>query len=558
MSQNAPSAGQIIADHWRELKTVVLKWLAVIGGAGLGISTLLIFISARESHERVWIIVPGLMLLIISWTVIQRDQLQIAAHLMFAGLGLLIISGALVGVGVYSASYQGFIVLIMLSSVLYNPRITIITTTIAIGYGGVLVVLAGETSPDSPLSPVYAWVTQCVLFCVAASFMIAIRTATQKIISQIEQDRTFYQTIISDQTEYIVRWKPDGTRTFVNDAYCRYFELTPEEAIGTSFVPLIAEEHRPYFYAKLERLTPNHPVEIHQQQVINPDGTLDWQQWTDRAVFDRQGNLTEYQSVGRDITHLMELEQNRLDLKMSRRRERFLRDFLNMISHDLKTPLTIIENNLYLIRHTSESPAVEKHANRIERQIDHLTVMINDILTSARLENVEYLDMEPVELRAILDEARQSLVDACELKHIDLTIVEPLPPIALRGDEKYLKRAFINLLENAIKYSPRESIVKIAGSSDGEQRATITITDSGMGIDAEDLPHIFERFYRAKNVREIERGTGLGLAIVSRVIELHGGNIAVDSIPGNGSTFTVKLPLYQKKNAVPVSAQADL
>ena len=554
MSQNAP---QILADHWRELKFAVLQWLVLIGGAGLILLSMLIYMSAQEGSEHVIIIVPALFLVTLSWFIIQKGHVQIASHLMFGGLTSLILVGALVGTGVYSASYQGFIVLIMLSSMLYNPRLTVITTFVAVVYGGILVLLVDETPPYPSISPIYTWITQCLLFIITASFMIAIRTSTQKIIRQIEQDRRIYQTIISDQTEYIVRWKPDGTRTFVNDAYCRFFGLPLDEALGTGFFDLISKQDRARVQAKINRISANNPVQIDQHEVIRPDGSIGWQQWTDRGIFDSQGNLTEYQSVGRDITHLMELEQNRLELELSRRRERFLRDFLNMISHDLKTPLTIMENNLYLIRHTNTSPTVKKHADRIERQIEHLTIMINDILTSARLENVEQLDLASVELWELLDTIHQSLHDVCELKQVMVKLIQPLPNIALRGDEKYLKRAFINLLENAIKYSPPKSIVEIHGSSDGQQQATISIKDSGMGIDEDDLPHIFERFYRAKNARDIERGTGLGLAIVDRVVELHGGTISVKSTPGRGSTFIVKLPLYQKKNVAVLSAQAD-
>ncbi|MCI0713431.1 MAG: PAS domain-containing sensor histidine kinase [Chloroflexi bacterium] len=562
MAQNMEPDTQTSGDPWQILKKSIMYWALLLSGVSIGLLILIAYVLLPQDRDRLFILELQLLVITIVSFFFRAGHYDIANHLFIGGFGVALLIGPITGTGIYTVSYIAHILLILLSTILYTPRMTIVVTTVSIVYGGVLVALADAGQVDTPenatLSPFATWISLAAIFAVAANLLIQVRKTTERMIELIAKDRTFYQTIISDQSEFIVRWKLDGRRTFVNDAYCRYFNLTPQEAIGTNFMNLIAEKDRARVQAKISRISFDNPVEIDQHEVINPDGSPGWQQWTDRGIFDSERNLTEYQSVGRDITPLMILEQHQLDLEMSTRREKFLRDFLNMISHDLKTPLTIMENNLYLIRHISESPAVEKHANRIERQIDHLTVMINDILTTARLDYVEYLDMESVDLKQILDEARQSLADTCELKHIDLKIVEPLPPIAVRGDEKYLKRAFVNLFENAIKYSPRNSAVTITGSSDGEQRATITITDSGMGIDAEDLPHIFERFYRAKNVRDVERGTGLGLAIVNRVIELHGGSIAVESMPGTGSTFTLKLPLYQGKSVVRVSAQADL
>ncbi|RPI96872.1 MAG: PAS domain S-box protein, partial [Chloroflexi bacterium] len=116
------------------------------------------------------------------------------------------------------------------------------------------------------------------------------------------ESETRYRAIVEDQTELVVRWKPDGTRTFVNDAYCRFFEQTREALIGVDFYSLVVEEDRQQIREKLARLTPAAPLEIDIHRVIKPDGSIGWQEWVDRGLFDESGHLTELQSVGRDIT----------------------------------------------------------------------------------------------------------------------------------------------------------------------------------------------------------------------------------------------------------------
>ncbi len=121
-------------------------------------------------------------------------------------------------------------------------------------------------------------------------------------LESLRKSERRYHSVVEDQTELIVRWWPDGIRTFVNDSYCRYFDQTREQLIGTSFFPLIAPEDLERIKKKLSGLTPQHPVVTTEYRVIAPSGEARWHQWTDRAFFDDKGQVIEYQSVGRDIT----------------------------------------------------------------------------------------------------------------------------------------------------------------------------------------------------------------------------------------------------------------
>jgi PAS domain S-box-containing protein/putative nucleotidyltransferase with HDIG domain len=151
---------------------------------------------------------------------------------------------------------------------------------------------------------------------------VKLQTNLEKLNEELEQrvqERTEelrksaerFRAVIENQTEFIVRWKFNGIRTFVNDAYCRYFGLTPEGAIGTSFLPLITDEDRPTVEMKLNRLMSgevNFETEIHR--VLKPDGGIGWQEWTDQAIRNEFGQVVEFQSVGRDITERKQAEEN--------------------------------------------------------------------------------------------------------------------------------------------------------------------------------------------------------------------------------------------------------
>lgn len=167
-----------------------------------------------------------------------------------------------------------------------------------------------------------------------------------------------YRAVVENQTEFIVRWKPDGRRTFANEAYCRYFGLTQEQALSSGFLPLVAEEDRHAVEEKIFRLTSGSvksETEIHR--VIKPDGTVGWQEWTDHAIFDEEGTLIEFQSVGRDITQRKQDEEIILDqLSFDLLITRLLTDFATCSYKEVDSK---IENALEEIANFFESEYVD-------------------------------------------------------------------------------------------------------------------------------------------------------------------------------------------------------
>jgi signal transduction histidine kinase len=225
---------------------------------------------------------------------------------------------------------------------------------------------------------------------------------------------------------------------------------------------------------------------------------------------------------------------------------------LAAISHDLRTPLTSIRALAQLLqRRLSREPEVSpdeiaERLGRIEEQTNLMARMIDDLLDVARLEAGRPLELrrERCDLVALAEQTVADVQRTTERHR--LRLLADGGEVVGEVDCARLERVLLNLLTNAVKYSPDGGDVEVtvrreAGPS-GEV-AVLAVRDSGIGIPPDDLPRIFERFYRASNVGESLRGTGLGLAAVQQIVEQHGGEIGTESAVGVGTTFTVRLPL---------------
>jgi two-component system OmpR family sensor kinase len=220
------------------------------------------------------------------------------------------------------------------------------------------------------------------------------------------------------------------------------------------------------------------------------------------------------------------------------RQKRFMAD----VSHELRTPLTVIKGNVGLLRMMKEPD--EESLTSIETEVDRLTRMVGDLLLLAQAEAGKLeLNLQPVELDTVLLEVlQQAKILAGNRITLKLTEIDQIQVI---GDRDRLKQVFINLLANAVKYTPQGGIVFVAIKKVGEQVQTV-IEDTGPGIPAKDLPHIFERFYRGDKARTRSSdgsSFGLGLSIAYWIIKNHNGRIEVKSKEGSGTTFSIWLPL---------------
>ena len=225
--------------------------------------------------------------------------------------------------------------------------------------------------------------------------------------------------------------------------------------------------------------------------------------------------------------------------------QRFLAD----VSHELRTPLTVIKGNADLMRRMQK---VDKESlDNIEDEADRLTRLVGDLLLEAQAESGKLpLHFAPVELDTLLLEVfKEMRVLARERVQLKLPEIDQ---IVINGDRDRLKQVLINLVSNAIKYTPQGGEVFLSLGKVVDN-ARLIVRDTGLGIPSEDLPHIFERFYRAEKSRSRSKvgGFGLGLSIAYWIVNHHGGQIEVDSAEGNGTTFCIYLPLIKAAEPSP-------
>jgi two-component system, OmpR family, sensor kinase len=220
------------------------------------------------------------------------------------------------------------------------------------------------------------------------------------------------------------------------------------------------------------------------------------------------------------------------------------RRFMADVGHELRTPLTVIKGNVGLMRRMGQTD--EESLAGIENEVDRLTRLVGDLLLLAQAESGKLpLDKRLVELDTLLLEVMQQ-VRVLARDRLQLKLGE-IDQILVCGDKDRLKQVMVNLIGNAISYTPLGGEV-VVGVSKSENLARLTISDTGPGIPAEDLPHIFERFYRAEKSRTRSRdgkGFGLGLSIAYWIVNNHGGKIEVNSRVGEGTSFCVWLPLAE-------------
>jgi len=216
------------------------------------------------------------------------------------------------------------------------------------------------------------------------------------------------------------------------------------------------------------------------------------------------------------------------------------------VSHELRTPLTVIKGNVDLMRRMKRLD--EESLMSIDHEAGRLTRLVGGLLLLAQAESGKLaLSMKQVELDLLLTEVFQEMsILAGNRVRVHLNEIDQ---VYVTGDRDRLKQVFINLVANAIQYTPQGGEVFLSLEKIGEQ-ARIICRDTGPGIPAEDLPHIFERFYRAEKSRTRGRttGFGLGLSIANWIVERHGGRIEVDSKEGKGTTFAIWLPVLKKTN----------
>lgn len=236
-------------------------------------------------------------------------------------------------------------------------------------------------------------------------------------------------------------------------------------------------------------------------------------------------------------------EQDRLYFKSL---DNMKNEFIRMATHDLRNPLNIITGYADLLKEVTvpenDQYMMERAIEGIESSVEKMRLLVTDLLDLIQVEMRTELSLEPVRLAKFLEDCLSGFYLVAESKQVTLSYHPPEEDLTITVDSNRMERVIDNLVSNAIKYTPSGGEIDVAAHADNGS-VVIEISDNGLGIPAEDIPRLFDAFYRVKLESHWQQeGTGLGLSVVKAVVEQHGGAIAVASELGRGSTFTVQLP----------------
>ena len=348
-------------------------------------------------------------------------------------------------------------------------------------------------------------------------------------IHTISRQRNEQKAVLSGMAEAVLAVDNEQKLITLNSSAAEMIGVDISHAKGRTLQEIIRNPALQHFITN--SLASNKPIE--DNITLHKDSSESILQARSNALQDEQGQKIGVLVVLNDITRLRRLEQVR-------------RDFVANVSHELKTPITSIKGFVEtLLEGAIKKPdQAKRFLGIIAGQTDRMDAIIDDLLALSRIEQ-QTEKTEVVLENGCIKDVLKAAIELCrnnaQAKQIEIEL-RCADDIATNINMPLLEQAVINLLDNAIKYSPSSSKIEVTAAQADEQ-ISITVTDFGCGIDKESLPRLFERFFRVDKARSRKLGgTGLGLAIVKHIVQAHNGSVAVESSPGKGSKFTIELP----------------
>jgi PAS domain S-box-containing protein len=377
-------------------------------------------------------------------------------------------------------------------------------------------------------------------------------TEQEKVLARSRRDEGRYRLLAENIGDVITRVKMDGSSKYISPAIQQLLGWTFEEMSGQSTDYVHPEDRHLVLKAISEAVKTGTPTRLEHRAVHRKGHTI-WVECTFKALKDENGQVDDVVVVIRDMTQRKLLEDEVIEAKeRAEKAAQAKSEFLANMSHELRTPLTSVIGFSGLLQGSEALPPEERtYVERIATASEALLGVINDILDYSKLEaNAIEMDPEPFQVAALVDGAAAIIEGQCQAKGLSLKVVaDAAMPEVLTGDAGRLRQVMLNFLSNAVKFTGKGGVTLRVGGApdpDGRWRLRVAVTDTGIGIPAEKIEVLFERFSQADaSTTRVYGGTGLGLAISRRLIEIMGGEIGVDSKPGEGATFWFETPLAQ-------------
>jgi len=373
--------------------------------------------------------------------------------------------------------------------------------------------------------------------------------------AKLRQERDLLRTLIDSTPDYIFLKDADGRFILTNIAHAKAAGIhEPDDLIGKTAFDVFSTELATQFHADdLHIMQSGKPLVNAERETVDAQGQRKMVLTTKIPWVDKDGNVLGLVGISRDVTERKQLENQTLRLLAEQERVEVLQRFLTDMSHDFRTPLSIINSSVYFLRRENISRDLfSEKINNIEVQSDRMLKLLDDLLEMGQLDQkgVTY-NFTPENANDIIQKIAEGFQSLATLKHQTLTFKPATGLPKTNIDVVKISRAIINLVQNAINYTPQGGSIQLS-TGFSRDYIEVIVSDTGLGISANDLPHIFERFYRADAARSIATGgSGLGLPITKQIVHGHEGTISVHSELDKGTSFTIQLPIIPPVVALP-------
>ena len=347
----------------------------------------------------------------------------------------------------------------------------------------------------------------------------------------LQQDKERLEAILSSMANGIIILGHGLTITLINDAAAELFGLGKEPVVGKHLLEVIRDVALDDAVTKVTREGGSDTV-----LWIPPDNENMVVEVTVGALNQPIGGLGAV-LVARNVS-------------VQRQVERMRQDFVANVSHELQTPLTVIRGFTETLLDNPDDPSRQRFLELIHEEANRMSRLVDDLLTLSRMEHHSMpMTREGVDVPVLIDSVVVKLGPRIESAHLHLENRIPSHMPLVAGDPDLMAEVFMNLVSNAVQYTPQGGTITLAMALDvSNHMVGISVKDTGIGIPAQDVPRIFERFYRVDRARSrASGGTGLGLAIVKHIMDLHQGRIEVNSTVGQGTEFLLWLPEFESE-----------
>ncbi len=373
-------------------------------------------------------------------------------------------------------------------------------------------------------------IIQTVTFMLECSLIIGLSFALTRATTDVQAKERLFKALVEKSSEGIIMINPEGKRTYCSPSVTTILGYTPEEFINFEAWELGHPDELTDIREQFYRLA-SHPgktiVVLHRMK--HKDGSWAW-------IESKITNLLYNPHINAMISNFSNVTERIL---LEKQRE----DFIGVASHELKTPLTSLKAYTQVLQQRFKKDTDQTSYSiitKIEHQVNRIIMMINDMLDTTKLQAGKLnSDMSEFDFNGLITDITETLQQTSKTHQIK---TELMPLKTLKGDRDRISQVVVNLISNAIKYSPQADTVYLTSKLE-DGKVVLSVRDEGIGIPQADIDKVFERFYRVDNIKNSYQGLGLGLFICFQIIEQHKGKIGVHSEAGKGSTFWFSLPL---------------